>query len=36
MTPESALGPRIKRISNAIDRKRTLDMEDMELSLIHI
>ena len=32
MTPESALGPRIKRISNAIDRKRTLDMEDMELT----
>ncbi len=32
MSPEQALGPRIKRISNAIDRQRTLDMEDMELT----
>ncbi len=32
MIPEQALGPRIKRISNAIDRKRTLDMEDMDLT----
>ena len=29
---EQALGPRIKRISNALDRKRTLDIEDMELT----
>ena len=32
MIPEQALGPRIKRISNAMDRKRTLDMEDMDLT----
>ncbi len=32
MLPENAVGPRIKRISNALDRKRTLDMEDMELT----
>lgn len=29
---ELKVGPRIKRISNALDRKRTLDMEDMELT----
>lgn len=29
---ELAVGPRIKRISNALDRKRTLDLEDMELT----
>ena len=32
MLSEQALGPRIKRISNALDRKRTLDLEDMELT----
>lgn len=32
MLPEKAVGPRIKRISNALDRKRTLDMEDMALT----
>lgn len=32
MIPEQAIGPRIKRISNAIDRKRTLDLEDLELT----
>ena len=32
MLPENAVGPRLKRISNALDRKRTLDMEDMELT----
>ena len=29
---ESAVGTRIKRISNAMDRKRTLDLEDMDLT----
>lgn len=32
MLPENAISPRIKRISNALDRKRTMDMEDMELT----
>ena len=32
MMPQQAIGPRIKRICNAIDRQRTLDMEDMELT----
>ena len=32
MLPDNAVGPRIKRISNALDRKRTLDMEDVELT----
>ena len=31
-TSELAVGPRIKRISNALDRKRTLDLEDVELT----
>ena len=29
---ETALAPRIKRISNALDRRRNADMEDMELT----
>lgn len=29
---EQAIGPRIKRICNAIDRKRTLDLEDLDLT----
>lgn len=29
---ENAVAPRIKRISNALDRKRTRDMETMELT----
>ena len=29
---EFLIGPRIKRISNALDRKRTLDLEDMDLT----
>ena len=29
---EQAIAPRIKRISNALDRKCTLDLEDMELT----
>ena len=29
---EPLVGPRIKRISNALDRKRTLDLEDMDLT----
>ena len=32
MIPEQALGPRIKRISTAIDRKRTRDLEDLDLT----
>ena len=32
MTPEQALGPRIKRVCNAIDRKRTQDLESLELT----
>ena len=32
MLPEQAVGPRIKRISNAMDRKRTVDLEDMDLT----
>lgn len=32
MIPEQAIGPRIKRISTAIDRKRTRELEDMELT----
>ena len=32
MLPEQAVGPRIKRISNAKDRKRTVDLEDMDLT----
>lgn len=31
-TAELAIGPRVKRISNALDRKRTLDLEDMDLT----
>ncbi len=29
---EASVGARIKRISNAMDRKRTLDLEDMDLT----
>ena len=29
---ELLIGPRIKRVSNALERKRTLDMKDMELT----
>lgn len=29
---ETAVAPRIKRISNALDRRRNADMEDMELT----
>lgn len=32
MQSEEALGPRIKRISNALDRKRTQDMDGMALT----
>ena len=32
MLADKAVGPRIKRISNALDRKRTQDMEDMALT----
>ena len=32
MLPEQAVGPRIKRISNAMDRKRTVDLEDLGLT----
>jgi DNA-binding MarR family transcriptional regulator len=32
MRPEQAVGPRIKRISNAMDRKRTVDLEDLGLT----
>ncbi len=32
MDSEQRVGPRIKRICNAIDRQRTLDLEDMELT----
>lgn len=32
MTLEHAIGPRIKRISNAIDRQRTRDLEDLDLT----
>lgn len=32
MTMEQAIGPRIKRISTALDRKRTRDLEDLELT----
>lgn len=32
MLSEQAVSPRIKRISNAMDRKRTLDLEDLELT----
>lgn len=32
MNPEQALGPRIKRISTSIDRKRTRDLEDLDLT----
>ena len=32
MQPENAVGPRLKRISNALDRKRTLDLEDLDLT----
>lgn len=32
MSFEQAIGPRIKRISNAMDRKRTRDLEDLELT----
>ena len=32
MLPEQAVGPRIKRISNAMDRRRTLDLEDLDLT----
>ena len=31
MLSELAISPRIKRISNALERKRTLDLEDMNL-----
>lgn len=32
MQTENAVGPRLKRISNALDRKRTLDLEDLDLT----
>jgi len=32
MLSELAVSPRIKRISNALERKRTLDLEDMDLT----
>lgn len=32
MLSELAISPRIKRISNALERKRTLDLEDMDLT----
>ena len=32
MYSELAVSPRIKRISNALERKRTLDLEDMDLT----
>ena len=32
MIPEQAVGPRIKRISNAMDRRRTLDLEGFDLT----
>ena len=32
MSFEQAIGPRIKRISNAMDRKRTRDLEDLDLT----
>ena len=32
MNPELTLAPRFKRVCNAIDRKRTMDLEDMELT----
>lgn len=32
MLTELAVSPRIKRISNALERKRTLDLEDMDLT----
>ena len=32
MQSENAVGPRLKRISNALDRKRTLDLEDLDLT----
>ena len=31
-TNELIIGPRIKRISSAMDRKRTMDLEDVELT----
>lgn len=32
MLSELAVSPRIKRINNALERKRTLDLEDMDLT----
>lgn len=32
MLPEQAVGPRIKRICNAMDQKRTVDLEDLGLT----
>lgn len=32
MLPEQYLGPRIRKISNAMDRKRNLDLQDMDLT----
>ncbi len=32
ITTELLIGPRIKRISNAMDRKRNMDLEDVELT----
>ena len=32
MNHDSAISPRLKRISTALDRKRTQDMEDLELT----
>ena len=32
MLSELAVSPRLKRISNALERKRTLDLEDMDLT----